>query len=100
MGTVRSWNADEGWGVLDGPDVPGGCWAHFSAVAATGHRELGTGRTVVFRAEAANQDGYPFRAVKIWTGENKPPDPQAGAGSSDACSSTLTLTFDKPERQP
>ncbi|GAA2509787.1 cold-shock protein [Winogradskya humida] len=54
VGTVRSWNADEGWGVLDGPGVPGGCWVHFSAVAAPGYRELETGRTVMFRAEAAD----------------------------------------------
>jgi len=29
-GTVRFWHRDEGFGVNDSPDTPGGCWAHFS----------------------------------------------------------------------
>ena len=68
-GVVRSFDAEEGWGVIDGPDVPGGCWVHFSAIAMTGYRELAAGQTVSFRAEAADQDGFAFRAVKVWTGD-------------------------------
>ena len=30
VGTVRVWHRDEGWGVIDSPETPGGCWAHFS----------------------------------------------------------------------
>ena len=29
---VREWHADLGWGVLDSPETPGGCWAHFSVI--------------------------------------------------------------------
>ncbi|MCW2765284.1 MAG: hypothetical protein JWO11_1243 [Nocardioides sp.] len=31
-GRVRSWNAEEGWGVIDCDETPGGCWFHFSAI--------------------------------------------------------------------
>lgn len=27
-GIVRMWNDDDGWGVIDSPHIPGGCWAH------------------------------------------------------------------------
>src|SRR4051812_10864714 len=67
VGSVRTFNADEGWGVIDGPDVPGGCWVHFSAIAMDGYRELARGQRVSFRAEAASQDGFAYRAVKVWT---------------------------------
>ena len=40
VGTVRRWHDEEGWGVIDSPDTPGGCWAHYSNVAVTGHESL------------------------------------------------------------
>jgi len=85
VGSVRSFNADEGWGVIDGPDVPGGCWVHFSAIAADGYRQLWAGQRVVFHAVAASQDGFAFRAVKVWTGEVGPASPirdQRNAGAA------------------
>ena len=92
-GVVRSFDAEEGWGVIDGPDVPGGCWVHFSAIAMTGYRELAAGQTVSFRAEAADQDGFAFRAVKVWTGDSEPADqPRPGKGSA-GYHSTLTVSF-------
>ena len=33
-GVVRFWHDDEGWGVLDCPSTPGGCWTHFSVIEA------------------------------------------------------------------
>jgi CspA family cold shock protein len=60
VGSVQIFDADEGWGVIDGPDVPGGCWVHFSAIAVDGYRALARGQQVSFRAEAAHQDGYAF----------------------------------------
>jgi cold shock protein len=71
-GSVRVFDADEGWGVIDGPDVPGGCWVHFSAIASEGYRQLSAGERVSFRAIPADQDGFAFRAVKVWTGEVEP----------------------------
>lgn len=37
VGTVGSWSDAEGWGVIESPETPGGCWAHFSVVAVTGY---------------------------------------------------------------
>lgn len=61
-GTVRNWRHEEGWGVIDSPDTPGGCWAHFSHLAMTGYRALKTGQVVELEWEAAGQDGYSYRA--------------------------------------
>jgi cold shock protein len=93
-GSVRTYDADEGWGVVDGPDVPGGCWVHFSAVAATGYRELAAGQRVSFRAEPADQDGFAYRAVKVWTGDAEPPGRPGSGDPAGAYRSSLTLSFD------
>lgn len=95
-GSVRTYDAAAGWGVIDGPDVPGGCWVHFSAIAADGYRQLAPGQHVSFVAEAARQDGFAFRAVKVWTGDTEPPGADQGHAPSAAYDSTLTLTIDGP----
>jgi cold shock protein len=95
-GSVRSFNADEGWGVLDGPDVPGGCWVHFSALAMDGYRTLAAGQQVSFRAEAVGQDGFAYRAVKVWLSSVEPPDQDRAESGSVGYHSRLTLTFDPP----
>jgi CspA family cold shock protein len=97
VGSVRTFDADEGWGVIDGPDVPGGCWVHFSAIAMEGYRVLAPGQQVSFRAEAASQDGFAYRAMKVWTSGIEPPDQPQTHGSSAAYHSSLTLTFDHSE---
>jgi CspA family cold shock protein len=94
-GVVREFHAGEGWGVLDGPGVPGGCWVHFSAIAGPGFRSLAAGQAVTFRAVAPGQDGYPYRAEKVWTTAGEPDDQIADA-PSDAYGSSLTLSFDDP----
>jgi CspA family cold shock protein len=91
-GVVRFYRAEEGWGVIDGPDVPGGCWVPFSAIA--GDRQLIDGQRVSFRAEAAEQDGYEYRAVKVWTGATEPDDTRPDDTATDAYTSALTLSFD------
>ena len=110
---VRSWRDDEGWGVLDSPATPGGCWAHYSAVATAGYRTLAAGQVVELDWEAAEQDGYAFRAVRVLPagGSAAPADSGAAApadsGAADIevtgpygpyppYASTLTITFDEP----
>jgi cold shock protein len=94
-GTVRLWQAEEGWGVIDSAATPGGCWAHFSAVLGSGYRTLEAGGAVTFTFEAAEQDGYPFRAVEVWAGDRSPvQDADGVAGASSAYRSELPLTFD------
>lgn len=42
-GEVTAWSADEGSGVIDSADTPGGCWAHFSAITGmTGYVPVGS----------------------------------------------------------
>jgi CspA family cold shock protein len=96
VGSVRAFDADEGWGVIDGPDVPGGCWVHFSALAMDGYRKLTRGQQVSFRAEAASQDGFAYRAVKVWTGGAEPPDQARAESGSAGYHSWLVFTSDPP----
>lgn len=96
VGTVRLWHAGEGWGVIDSPATPGGCWTHFSAVLGSGYRTFEAGAAVEFTFEVAEQDGYSFRAVVVWAGDRSPATRSTDdvAGASSAYQSRLTLTFD------
>ena len=65
-GIVREWSDDEGTGVIDSEDTPGGCWFHFSDIVTA---ELGSptpGEQVTFTYEMAPQDGFDCRAVLVW----------------------------------
>jgi cold shock protein len=70
-GVVKWFDADEGWGVITAPEVPGGCFVHFSAIQAHGFRELRPGQRVQFSYEDPGflQDGCPFRALAVWPEE-------------------------------
>jgi cold shock CspA family protein len=66
-GTVKAWNDEEGWGVLESPDVSGEIWAHFGQIEGQGFRTLVEGAAVSFEYEhvPGGQDGYDFRARRI-----------------------------------
>ena len=64
-GVVRVWYNEEGWGVIDSPSTPGGCWTHYSVIEAEGYRALPAGAKVQLRWETPGQDGYDYRAT--WT---------------------------------
>jgi CspA family cold shock protein len=64
-GVVKRYS-DEGWGVIDAPEVPGGCFVHFSNIEASGYRTLHAGQHVTFTFEQRLQDGYPYRAKTVW----------------------------------
>lgn len=68
VGVVRSFDPDEGWGVIDAPEVPGGCFVHFSNIEMKGYRALAAGQRVRFTYEQPGflQDGCPFRALFVW----------------------------------
>ena len=65
-GTVREWSDDDGWGVIDSADTPGGCWAHFSMIVSPGYGSLEPGGLVTFTYEVTGQDGFSYRAVQVW----------------------------------
>lgn len=71
--TVREFGAEEGWGVLAAPELPGGCWVHYSHIDGNGFRALTAGQQVSVEYEdllalygpGAQQDGYAFRAIRV-----------------------------------
>ena len=95
--TIRSWNADEGWGVIDSVRCPGGCWAHFSAAAVAGESDFAPRQPLLLEWEPADQDGYAYRAVRFWPAGQEPVDRPTHSGPGAAYRSTLTLTFNPPE---
>jgi cold shock protein len=92
-GTVRIWYREEGWGVIDSPETPGGCWAGFGQLwndyerpeigpgevleISGGFCELFEGETVDFEWERTSapgsQDGYSFRATTVRPHDRRPP---------------------------
>jgi CspA family cold shock protein len=66
-GTVKSFNDEEGWGVLTAPDVPGEIWVHFSGIEMDGYRALVEGQRVEFDCEhyPPGQDGFFYRARRV-----------------------------------
>ncbi|GIG92549.1 cold-shock protein [Plantactinospora endophytica] len=101
VGLVRDFDADRGWGVLDAPETPGGCWVHFSAIAAPGYRTLAPGQRVWFHAEAPGQDGFAYRATKVWSdGPAEPPDREPDRDAPGAYTSYVTITYDDPPTGP
>jgi CspA family cold shock protein len=66
--TVRWWSDDEGWGVLDAPEAPGGIFVHFSFIDADGYRSLNTGQRVELDLEGPLpfvQDGCRWRGLRV-----------------------------------
>ncbi|PPB49878.1 cold-shock protein [Arthrobacter pityocampae] len=64
-GVVRFWHDDEGWGVIDSEQTPGGCWAHFSVIDFDGFRALTAGQVVDLNWIQGDQDGYSHSASDI-----------------------------------
>ncbi len=94
-GTVRIWHDEEGWGVIDSNETPGGCWAHFSHLVMPDYRSLEAGQEVGLEAEAAEQDGFSFRATRVWpAGASPEVTPGLRATPGDAYRSGLTIRFE------
>ena len=98
VGVVRRWHDDEGWGVLDADGLPGGCWAHFSAVVMDGFHKLTAGETISFRWEQRNQDGYAFAATKVWRGPAEPADVVPDRMPSGSTYQSVFVVVDEPPR--
>ena len=64
-GVVREWNADQGWGVLNSDETPGGCWVHCSALSMAGDHRALPGQRVIFTYRPATQDGFDFQALDV-----------------------------------
>lgn len=97
VGIVREWHQDEGWGVIDSDETPGGCWAHFSSAAVPGYVALTAGQAVWLEWESPGQDEFPFRAVRFWPYESDPVDKTARREAGDAYRSELSLSAEERE---
>lgn len=66
-GVVRFWNSEDGWGVIDCEQTPGGCWVHFSVVEGEGFRKLTPGQQVAFEWQKASGpvEGFAFVTVRV-----------------------------------
>jgi CspA family cold shock protein len=96
VGTVREWDDDQGFGVLDSADTPGGCWVHFSHIVSDGYRSLTPADQVTFTYETAAQDGFSYRAVRVWPPGASGDAPQSARyqDASSAYRSKLTIRWD------
>lgn len=92
-GTVREWHDGDGWGVVDSPATPGGCWVHCSAVLVAGYRSLDVGQRVLMEVEAADQDGWQWSAVRAWPVGQEPVEPRAESEGT-GFGSRVTISFD------
>lgn len=92
---VREWHDDLGWGVVDSPQTPGGCWVHFAAVDVAGYASLTAGEVVLLQYEPARQDGYDFRAVRVLV-PGRPPSASPVEHPSAAYRSSVHVEPDEP----
>ena len=95
-GTVRLWSDGEGWGVIDSPDTPGGCWAGFMHVRVAGFASLQPGVEVELEWEPVSQDGFDFCAVSVWP-VGAEPVYKRGSQTGDAYRSSLVFAQDDPK---
>lgn len=97
-GVIRTWDDEDGWGVIDSPDTPGGCWVSYSHIEAGVAPTLHTGQVVSFSFEAVEwQDGYRWRAILVQPeGAEPAPERKSRHEPSSAYRSSLHLTFDDP----
>ncbi len=95
-GVIREWHRDDGWGVIESRDTPGGCWAHYSQAAVDGYRSFVAGQAVWLESEAPGQDGFDFRAVRFWPQDAEPqPTNVDEAPPSGAYRSELRFQIDE-----
>jgi CspA family cold shock protein len=66
-GVVREYDERKGFGVIDSPNTPSGCWFHYPMIEVPGRkRPCSAGQLVHFSLECeAEQDGVVFRATKV-----------------------------------
>ena len=93
-GVVREWHDYEGWGVLDSPQTPGGCWMLYSIIDMARPVSVEVGQEASFSFEKEPQDGFEWRALRVRPA-GTPPGPEIEvSGPDEGYRSKLTLYFD------
>ena len=66
FGTVVRWDDARGGGVVEAPDLPGGCWVDVSVVAhSTSAGGLRAGQVVEVEWTEPGAAGFAFRALRV-----------------------------------
>jgi cold shock CspA family protein len=96
-GTVQRWSDEDGWGVLTADGLDGTVFAHYSMICdQAGWRGLRSGQQVWFTWEQPGQDGCAYRAVEIYTTEERQPVDRQAQTNPGVYSSSLTIEFGPP----
>ena len=111
-GVIAMWG-DEGWGVVESPDTPGGCWVHVGHlwaitlpptrrnesvhISRTGVPDPIAGETVDFEWERVRQDGYDYRAVSVRPRRSGPTTTIRWEYGSDRHPGVVFRTVARPE---
>ena len=64
VGVVVRWDADEGTGFIESPELPGDCWVEAASVDPAGG-ELRAGQVVEVEWTETGDGRYPVRAVRV-----------------------------------
>jgi len=64
VGTVLSYDVDDGHGVVVSDATPGHCWVHCATLRDA--VALRPGQSVWFVYETVDQDGFHYRTVHVW----------------------------------
>ena len=64
-GTVKFWKDDKGWGGIEGPDLAGDVWVHFSAIDMDGYHSLEAGQQVEVTYTRQDQDSWEYVAESV-----------------------------------
>jgi CspA family cold shock protein len=65
---VKRWHDEEGWGVAEAPEAPGGIFIHFSFIEGEGYRSLRDGEQVELDLEGPlpfDQDGCSWHGLRV-----------------------------------
>jgi CspA family cold shock protein len=95
-GVIREWRHDDGWGVIDSDETPGGCWVHFTHLRMAGWRAAEPGQGVTFTFEPGPQDGFDYRAVDVTIDGVPRVEPEPPQPASPAYQSRLTIDWHEP----
>ena len=64
-GTVKWFNAEQGFGFISNNDGTGDVFVHFSAIVADGFKTLAEGQKVTFDIESDPRNSSKLRAVNV-----------------------------------
>jgi cold shock protein len=93
---VRQWSDEEGWGVLDSPETPGGCWVSFTALEMTGYRSLRNTEWVELDWQVSRADSFSFTATRVRPLTHSLDLPISADAIDGAYRSELHVEYDDP----